>query len=66
VSQLIIPNRRNDERGCFGRCILPDIDDGMGGISKGWCGLRGAALGIPFPTEKFVRTIGRDVFEKIG
>src|SRR5579862_9340946 len=36
VSQLIIPDRRNDERGGFGRCILPDIDDGMGGVGKGY------------------------------
>ena len=32
VAQLIVPNRRNDERSGFGGCILPDIDNGMGGV----------------------------------
>ena len=29
VAQLVIADRRDDERGGFGRCVLPDVDDGM-------------------------------------
>ena len=38
----------------------------MGGVGEGSCRLRGAGFGIPFPTEKFVRTIRRYAFEKVG
>ena len=66
VPQLVIAYRRNDERSGFGRSILPDIDDRVRGIGERRFGLRGAGFGVPFPVEKFVRTIGGDVFEKIG
>jgi hypothetical protein len=66
VPQLIIPDRRNNERRGFGRCILSDIDDSMSGVGEGRHGLGGAGFGLPFPAKEFVRTIRRDVFEKIG
>jgi hypothetical protein len=66
VAQLIIPDRGDDERSGFGRRILPDIDDGMGGVCESCFGLRGAGFGAPFPAEKFVRAIRWDMFEKIG
>ena len=66
VPQLVIADRRNDECGGFGRCILPDVDDSVGGVGEGCFGLRGAGFAIPFPAEEFVRTIRRHVFEKIG
>ena len=66
VSQFVIAYRRNDERSGFGRRILPDIDDRVSGVGERRLGLRGAGFGVPFPTEKLVRTIGGDVFEKIG
>ena len=66
MPQFVIAHGRDDERSGLGRCILPDIDDGVGGVGEGRLGLRGAGFGIPFPTEEFVRTIRRYVFEKIG
>ena len=66
VPQLVIAYRRNDERGGFGRRILPDIDDRVSGVGERRFGLRGAGFGVPFPAEDLVRTIGGDVFEEIG
>ncbi len=34
VPQLVIADCRNDERGGFGRRVLPDIDNGMRGVGE--------------------------------
>ena len=39
MAEFVIADRRNDERSSIGRCVLSDIDDGVGGVGKGCVGL---------------------------
>ena len=66
VAELVIADCRDDECGGVGGRVVPDVDDRVRGVGEGRCSLRGAGFRVPFPAEKVVRAIRRDVFEKIG
>ena len=49
VAQLVIPDRRDDERGGLGSSVLPDVDDGMGGVGEGCLPPERRGLWSPLP-----------------